>query len=98
MKELWLGLVEVIIEPDDSENTKGFMNIVTWAETDAQFEEQVNRCFHTYGWFLIGVEECAPIRVGYGYGEEVAEMIERARVNPLAVLYGTFHRYPSRPI
>jgi len=48
----------------------------------------------SYGWNLFGVEKSNPVSPGHDHNDEVAEMLEGARGNPNAIIYGTFHTYP----
>jgi hypothetical protein len=48
----------------------------------------------SYGWNLLGVEESNPASLAHDYSDEVADMLERTRANPNAVIYGTFHTHP----
>jgi len=97
MKELWTGRVEVLTPPTDSGDTKAFTNVVTWASDAQEFSDQVALVFEEYGWSLIGVEECGPTSAYPNLGEEVEQMVERARDIPKACIYATFHYYPSKP-
>jgi hypothetical protein len=97
MKEIWTGRVEVLTSPTEFGDTKAFTNVVTWA-TDAEgYKRRVASVFEEYGWALIGVEDSTPIANDENLGEFVSEAAEKARNNPNACIYGTFHYYPSRP-
>jgi hypothetical protein len=48
----------------------------------------------SYGWNLLGVEESNPASLAHDYSDEVADMLERTRANPNAVIYGSFHTHP----
>jgi hypothetical protein len=96
MKTLWIGLVEVLTEPSaGGGNTRAFTNVVTWAETASEFASTVSEVFEGYGWTVLGVENERQLTDEAAFGEEIAEIIERAKTNPNACIYATFHYYPS---
>jgi hypothetical protein len=47
----------------------------------------------SYGWNLLGVEKSNPASLAHDYSDEVADMLERTRANPNAIIYGAFHTY-----
>ena len=97
MKELWTATVEVLTPPTDSGNTKAFTNVVTWASDAQEYATIIASVFEGYGWSILGIEECRSVSACHLISEPLSEMIERARDNPNACVYGTFHYYPSRP-
>jgi hypothetical protein len=97
MRELWIGRVELLTPPTEFGDTKAFTNVVTWAGDEQQFKDQVATVFEEYGWTLICVEECGPVDAQNGLGQEVSEIVEKARGIPEACIYTTFHYYPSKP-
>ena len=98
MKELWIGRVEVLTPPTDCGDTKAFTNVVTWASDAEGFSQTTNYVFEKYGWSLLGVEECGPVRERRNFGEDVLDAIEDAKGNQNACIYTTFFYYPSRPL
>jgi hypothetical protein len=46
---------------------------------------------------VLGVENARPIASESSFDEEIAEIIERAKTNPNACIFATFHYYPSKP-
>jgi hypothetical protein len=94
--ELWIGRVEVLTPATDSGNTKTFTNVITWASERLDFEVMVAHVFEEYGWALLGVEECGPVRLRNEFDEEFLEAIELAKGNLNACIYTTFHYYPSK--
>jgi hypothetical protein len=96
-KEIWTGRVEVLTPPTESGNTKAFTNVVTWASNSQSYKDTVESVFEKYGWILIGVEEYGPLTANETPGGFVADAAERAKDNPLACIYSTFHYYPSKP-
>jgi hypothetical protein len=52
--------------------------------------------FQSFHWHIVGVEEAKISNVQHIYEEEeFQDMIERAIVNPEAIICGTFHRYKA---
>lgn len=50
MKELWIGVVEVLTEPSTGEgNTRAFTNVVTWATSTSDYVTAVANVFSEYG-------------------------------------------------
>lgn len=94
--EIWIGVVEIsYFETDKSDIRKNAFTVVTtWARDPAEFAQKCKRMFEGYGWSLLGVEKSNPALVPDDYNDEVADMLERTRVNPNATIYGTFHNYP----
>jgi len=98
MKELWIGVVEVLTEPSaDEGNTRAFTNVVTWAESASSYVERVTTVFAEYEWTILGTENVRPVDPDDSYSEDVAEVIERVKPNPNACIFATFHYYPSKP-
>jgi hypothetical protein len=94
--QLWNVRAEISVQPQDfpSGDTVGFMNIITWADSVDSVRTKIDAYFGTFNWQIIGVEEAAPIRENFIYDDdEFAEMIERARINPDAIICGTFHSF-----
>ncbi|MGO8934582.1 MAG: hypothetical protein ACLPLZ_08505 [Terracidiphilus sp.] len=99
MDELWKIRAEIEIQPGEldlePEYTTGFMNIVTWANSEESVAEKISTYFGTFQWRLLLIDEASPIKDPSGCGPEIQEMIERAEQNPNAIILGTFHAYPS---
>jgi hypothetical protein len=95
MQEIWRVVAEVLVEPGDvpSGDTKGFLIVTTWADSLDTAQEKLSRYLESFKWHLISIEDAHPIDENQDYGEEIAEMIERARNNPDAIILGTFHSY-----
>jgi len=96
--QLWIVLVEVSVSPGTLESgcTLAFTNWVTWAEAPEQAIAQVNEVAASYDWHVLGVERIEPFDDALDYEEAISELVERARANPKAVLFGTFHSYPPQ--
>jgi hypothetical protein len=96
MKELWIGVVEVLTEPSaGSGDTRAFTNVVTWAESSSAYLDSVTAVFSKYNWTVLGVEGARPVQSAADFGEAVTDIVERAQSNPSACIYSTFHYYPS---
>jgi hypothetical protein len=98
MQQLWNVRAEITVEPRDfpSGDTVGFMNIITWADSANSARIKIEAYFATFNWHIIRVEESAPIREDFIYdSDEFADMIERAKTNPDAIICGTFHSYKA---
>jgi hypothetical protein len=94
-QELWIVTTEIVLRPGDlpSGETKAFVNVVTWADSSKMAEVKVSRCLESYGWHIISIEDSRPIDEGRVYEEDIADIIDQARVNPKAIIYGTMHTY-----
>ena len=98
MKELWIGVVEVLTEPSPGDgNTCAFTNVVTWSESISDYVKKVTRVFEEYGWTVLGADNVRPVNPDDSYAEDVADVIERAKPNPKACMFATFYYYPSKP-
>ena len=98
MQQIWNVRAEITVESQDfpSGDTVGFMNIITWADSADSAQTKIEACFATFNWHIIGIEESAPIRENFIYDDdEFADMIERAKINPEAIICGTFHSYKA---
>ena len=96
-EQVWVGTVELEYTAQDVPRRakRAFTNITTWAGDYDEFCRKANQMLEHYGWRLLRVEQARPIRRGQDFGEELRDMIERTRANRSAVIYGTFHTYPS---
>jgi hypothetical protein len=98
MKELWIGVVEVLTDPSSGAgNTRSFTNVITWATSVSTYLAKVTSVFSGYGWTVLGSESVRPVDFEPEFDEEIVEIIERARINPDACIFATFHYYPSKP-
>lgn len=97
MEKMWLVLTEIVAQTGElsSRSEIGFMNITTWADSKEKASAKIQKYLESFGWHLISVEEANVIDGGTAYGEEVADMIGRTRVNPDAIILGTFHTYKT---
>jgi hypothetical protein len=98
MKELWIGVVEVLTDTVSSEgNTRAFTNIVTWATSTEDYSNTVTQVLAKYEWTVLGIQNSRSIGGETGFNEEITEIIERARINPIACVFATLRYYPSKP-
>ena len=94
-QELWIVTIEIVLRPGDlaSGDTKAFVNVVTWADSSKMAEEKVSGCLESYGWHVVSIEDSHPLDDGRMYEEDLADIIDQARLNPNAVIYGTMFSY-----
>ena len=98
--QLWIGLAEVrpLRGCDLLEDAKGaFVNIVTWARNTAEFTRKAKLVLGELRLFLVAVENSEPVdsrreREG-GFAESIEDIISRAKDNPNAIIYSTFHLF-----
>jgi|SRR5580700_1481265 hypothetical protein len=95
MQTMWMVTSEVLVEPGDlpTGSTKAFVNVTTWADSVETAREKLSRYLESFKWHLISIEDAHPIDESRDYGEEVADMIERTRDNPDAIILGRFFSY-----
>ena len=95
--ELWIGLVEA--RPHDRRaygDAGAFTYIITWARNATEFRKKADRIVATLNLYVVGVEgEEQLVRwlEKRSPSGEIEDMIQRAEVNPNAIVWGTFHRY-----
>ena len=96
--QLWIGVVE--LKPLNAKKygaAGAFTNIITWAYDIAGFRAKAETIAATLEMFVTEVEEVEPLaerKVKCSLSEEIEDMMIRAELNPNAIVYGTFHRYP----
>ncbi len=96
MEQIWRLVAEILVEPGDMPSglTKGFMNVTTWAESAEAAREKLARYIERFNWHVISVEDVRPVADNEEYrDEQMADMIEKTRTNPKAIILGTFHGY-----
>ena len=99
MKELWIGVVEVLTEPSPGiGNTLAFTTAVAWADTAADYVDSVTSVLSGYGWTMLSVENIRSVASDAEFSDEVTGMIEQAKADPNACILGSFHYYPSRAV
>ncbi len=96
METMWLVLAEVIADTEGSSGSKiGFMNITTWAGSKEAASSKIEKYLNSFGWSLVLVDKAEVIDDESEVGDEVADMVERTRSNPNAIILGTFHAYKT---
>jgi hypothetical protein len=101
MESLWTIRAEIEIESGDLNlevgYTRGFMNVVTWANSDQSARDKLSGYLTTFDWRLLGVEESAAADLkNLTPDSEIKILIERAIGNPNAIILGTFHSYQEK--
>ena len=91
--EIWIGIVEISYFDGDTPDIRknGFTVVTTSASDTEEFAKKCQRMSESHGWHLLGVERASPASVRHDYSDEVQDMLERTRVNPNAIIYGTFY-------
>jgi hypothetical protein len=97
MKAIWLVLTEIVAQTGDPPRVSevGFMNVTTWAESKEAAGRKIGQYLESCGWHLVSVEEANVVEDEGVYGDDVADMIQRTRCNPKAIILGTFHTYET---
>jgi hypothetical protein len=97
MEAIWLVLTEIVAQTADPPATSkvGFMNVTTWADSKEAAGTKIRQYLESFGWNLVLIEEANVVEDEGVYGEDVADMIERTRSNPNAIILGTFHTYKT---
>lgn len=102
---IWIGTIEVRPRSEGSEsellgNAKGaFVDVVTWATDAAEYRRKADLLVSSMGGLVVSdVLVAEPVddkraRIGRDFQPPTEDLIARARVNPNAILYGTFHLY-----
>jgi hypothetical protein len=97
MKELWTAQVHLLTPPAEFGDTKCCTNVVAWAEDAEDYTATVSAIFERRQWTILSVHQCQRAAERTGMIEELAEQIERAKMEPDCCIFGTLHYYPSRP-
>jgi hypothetical protein len=102
-KQIWIGTVEVRAQAGGSEisgDSKGaFVNIVTWAADAEEYRRNAELVIGSLGGLVVSeVLKSEPVdnrkaRTGSDFEESIEDLIVRARANPNAILYGSFHLF-----
>ena len=96
MEQIWKLVVEILAEPGDvpSGLTKGFMNVMTWADSAESARTKLVNYVRTFNWHVIGIEDARALPDDEEYDDEnMQDMLARTRANPNAIILGTFHGY-----
>jgi hypothetical protein len=94
-QQLWVITAEILVEAGDlpSGDTKGFANIVTWADSPKMAQQKVSEVLKSYRWEVLGIEATRPFDESRSYDDEFLDIIDRARTNPNACIVGTVFSY-----
>jgi hypothetical protein len=94
--EIWIGIIEISYLDDDAPKARksAFTVVTTCASNPEEFGQKCNEMLESYGWKLLGIDKANPAPNNYIFSEEVEDMLERTRLNPNAIIYGTCHTYP----
>jgi hypothetical protein len=98
MERIWKLVAEIVVQPDDmpSGNTKGFMNVTTWADSAEAATEKLAKYIEQFSWHFISIDEARPIEEDEQFDDaEMEDMIARTRMNQNAIILGTFHGYKT---
>jgi hypothetical protein len=95
MERIWKLVAEVLVKPGDMPSglTKGFMNVTTWADSAELAKDKLAEYIARFKWHVISVEDVHPVDDDDVYDEQIEDMIARTRINPKAIILGTFHGY-----
>lgn len=70
------------------------MNVLTWAETVDSAKQKIGAYFLSFSWQIVNCCEASLVEDNFvADDDDFQGMIERARNNPQAIIYGTFHTY-----
>jgi hypothetical protein len=96
MKKLWKGLCDVRVPRKflDNGNVLAFVWVITWAENEAAFAKKARALWESHDGELLAYDELEAIEPDSDHSE-LNDLIDEARDNPEAVLFGTFHSYPD---
>ena len=96
MEQIWKLVVEVLVQPGDLSSglTKGFMNVLTWAESAESARGKLADYIARFNWHVIDLEDARPVADNEEFeDEEMEDMLARTRTNPHAIILGTLHGY-----
>ena len=96
-RQLWVITAEILVKQGDlvSANTKGFTNIVTWADSPATALQKVSKVLKSYGWDVLGIEAARRFDDSKSYNDEILDNVDQAETNPDACIIGTVFSYKS---
>ena len=94
-RRLWIITAEILLKSDDlpSGHTKGFTNVVTWAGSSKAAQQRVSEVLKSYEWEVLGIEAARPFDESRSYDDDLLDIIDQARTNPNACIYGTIFSY-----
>jgi hypothetical protein len=94
-QQLWVITAEILVKPGDlaSGDTKGFTNIVTWADSPKTAQQKVWDVLKSYGWEVLGIEAVRRFDDSRNYDDDILKIVDQARTNPDACIIGTVFSY-----
>lgn len=94
--DIWIGTIEISFFDFDAPDIRknAYTVVTTWASSPEEFSQKCRRMLESYGWTLLGVDKSNPVPADSVFDDDVADMLERTKANPNAIIYGTFHTYP----
>ena len=94
-KRLWIITAEILVESGDlpSGDTLGFTNVVTWAHSAPAAQQKVSDVLKSYRWEVLAIEAARPFDESRSYGEDLLDIVDRARTNPNACIIGAVFSY-----
>jgi hypothetical protein len=94
-QQLWVVTAEILLPAGDlaSGQTKGFTNIVTWADSPNTVRQKVLEVLKSYGWEVLGVEAKRRVAALTDCSGELLDTVDQARTNPDACIIGTVFTY-----
>ena len=94
-RRLWVITAEILVEPGDlpSGETKGFANIVIWADSPKTAQQKVTEVLKSYKWEVFGIEAVRPFDESRRYDDNILDIVDQARTNPNACIIGTVFSY-----
>jgi hypothetical protein len=96
MVQVWKLVAEVLVPLGDMPSglTKGFMNVITWADSAETAREKLSNYIEKFQWRILSIEDARPVADDEEFDDEnMADMVTRTRTNPNAIILGTFHGY-----
>ena len=94
-QQIYVVTLEILVQPGElsSGNTKGFTNVVTWADSPRTAQQKVSEVLKSYGWELLGIEAARPYDASRSYDDDIQEIVDQAMTNPNACIIGTVFSY-----
>lgn len=94
-QRLWIITTEILVQAGDlgSARTKGFTNVVAWADSPQTAQQKVSQVLKSYGWEVLGVEAIRPFDDSRSYEDNLLDLVDQARSNPDACIIGTVFTY-----
>jgi hypothetical protein len=97
--QIWIGLAEVVAVEGCrplADARGAFVNVVTWANSEAGFHSKVSKMAAELQLQLVDLEDCEPFskrRAEWEVDETILDMVDRVNEEPEVVAFGTFHMW-----